>query len=73
MNWPLFYDVLHAKCSSLAVPIEDMSLTFISNKLETTMTSQCHVTTASLKQALKEDKRGIFYPPVSQKVLRIHP
>ena len=38
------------------------------------MTSQGHVTTASIKQAHKEDNREVsFYPPISQKVLRIHP
>ena len=31
------------------------------------MTSQGHMTTGSLKQANKEDIRGIFYPPASQK------
>ena len=50
--------------------------TFISNKWETDMTSQSHVTsvtTASLKQVNKENIEGIFYPPASQQVLCIHP
>ena len=37
------------------------------------MTSQGHVTTASLKQANEEDNSDIFYPPASQKVQRIVP
>ena len=38
------------------------------------MTSQGHVTTASIKQVHKEANREVsFYPPISQKVLRIHP
>ena len=38
------------------------------------MTSQDHMTTASLKQAHKEDNREVFfYPPISQNILRIHP
>ena len=35
-------------------------MTFISNKWETAMTSQGHVTTASLKQANKEYIEGHF-------------
>ena len=51
-----------------------MGITFLSNKWETAMTYQGHVTTASLKQVSKEYKKGhFFYPPASQKVLRIHP
>ena len=46
---------------SYAVLIENMSITFISNKWETAMTSQGHVTTASLKQAHKEDNRSVFF------------
>ena len=57
-----FYDVLQIKCCAHAVLIENMSVTFISNKRETAMTSYCHVTTASLKQANKEyDDRGAFF------------
>ena len=39
------------------------------------MTSQGHVTTASLKQATKEDNREAFFISacISQKVLRIDP
>ena len=49
-----------------------MSQTFISNKWETALTSQGHVTTAPLKQANKEDNRqAFFYLPASKKVLRI--
>ena len=33
----------------------------ISNKWETAMTSQGHVTAASLKQAHKEDNREVFF------------
>ena len=47
-------------CSSYAVVIEDMSLTFISNKCETAMTSQGHVTTALVKPAHEEDIREVF-------------
>ena len=57
----LFYDVLHAKCSASAVPIEVMSYAYISDKWETAMTSQGHVTTASLKQSHKEDNREAFF------------
>ena len=35
------------------------------------MTSQGHVTTASMKQANEEYIEGHFYPSASQKVLRI--
>ena len=39
-----------------------MSLTFISNKWETAMTSQGHVTTtAALKRAHKEDNEEVFF------------
>ena len=38
-----------------------MSKAFISNKWETALTSQGHVTTASLKQANKEDDREAFF------------
>ena len=61
------------KLSAHTVPIEDMGQTFIAHERETAMTSQGHVTTASLKQANKEDNGEIVYPPASQKVLRINP
>ena len=62
------------ECSSHAVLIEDMSLPFISNKWETAMTSQGHMTTASLKQANKEDNREVFFIRLHlKKVLRIDP
>ena len=48
-----FYDVLQVKCSGYVVLFKNMSMTFISNKWETAMTSYGHVTTASLKQANK--------------------
>ena len=38
-----------------------MSYAFIFKKWETAMTSQGHVTIASLKQAHKEDNRGAFF------------
>ena len=38
-----------------------MSNTFISNKWETAMTSEGHVTTSSLEQANKEDNREAFF------------
>ena len=46
-----FHRIPQAKCSAYAILIENMSMTFIPNKLETAMTSHGHVTTASLKQA----------------------
>ena len=42
--------------------IEKMSIIFISNKWETSMTSLKHA-----------NKWSIFYPPASQTVLHIHP
>ena len=60
-NWPLFYDVQHAKCTSYAVQIKDMSKKFISNKWETAITSKGHMTTAALKQAHKEDNRELVF------------
>ena len=59
-NWPLFYDVLQFNCCAYAVRIKNMSIAFISNKWETAMTSQDHVTPASLKQANKEYIEGHF-------------
>ena len=56
-----FYDVLQVKCSAYAALIENMSMTFISNKWETAMTSHGHVTTALLTQANKEYYRGAFF------------
>ena len=52
-----------------------MSITLISNKWGTAVTSQGHVTTAALKQACKEYIEGSFLStsPTSQKVLRIQP
>ena len=72
-NWPLI--VPQINCCAYAVIIENMCITFIPvpNKLETTMTSQGHVTTASLKQANKEYTEGISYVLASQKFLHIHP
>ena len=60
-NWLLVYDVLHSKCSAYAALIEHMSKKFIFNKWEIAMTSQGHVTTASLKQANKGDYRESFF------------
>ena len=68
-----FYDFMQVKCSANAVLIENMSITFISSKCETAMTSHGHVTRASLKQTNREYIEGHFYPPASQKVRRIHP
>ena len=59
-NLSLFYDVLQVNCCAYAVLIENMSKTFISNQWETAMTSQCHVTSASPKQANKEYTEGQF-------------
>ena len=53
--------------------LKTMSITFMSNKWETAMTSQGHVTTASLNKQIRIIKRGILYPRASQKVLHIHP
>ena len=55
-----FYDVLIVKCSAYAVLIENIRITFISNKWETAMASHGHETTASLKQANKEYIAGHF-------------
>ena len=58
-------------CSSLLIENTGMSISFISYKWETAMTSQVHVTTASLKQANKTYIERNFYRSASQKVPRI--
>ena len=54
MKLELFYNVLQVKCCAHGVQIENMSITFISNEWETSMTSQGDVTTASPITSISE-------------------
>ena len=56
----LFCDILQVNCCAYAVLNENMGITFLSSDWETAMTSQGHVTTASLEQAKKGYIEGQF-------------
>ena len=59
-NRPKIGDCFMMSCCTYAVLTENMSITFISTKSETAMTTQGHMTTVSLKQANKDYIEGRF-------------